>query len=273
MRYHPNVADHIPVSREIYSQLTLASVHTAFQKEIWEIAAEAIEEWTCRHDPDALAMSTDKGYQWKKLFLPEGTLLRTVYKGKNHHCLVEDDHLLYEGKPVSPSRFVNVVGGIRRNAWTSIWVRFPNTCAWQLADTLRTRVRPRRERRARAAAKPTPTPSAPPASPATAQQGPGGSAAVKQQQPLRTVCADTPEACANVAPPVAPAVLRQWRFKGRARRTAGLVPASRYCSIEDVADALRRAESLQELASSNRQETTERLFVAWFSSDGFARSL
>jgi hypothetical protein len=234
MRYHPNVADHIPVSREIYSQLNLASVHTAFQKETWEIAAEAIEEWTCRHDPDALAMSNDKGYQWKQLFLPDGTLLRTVYKGKNHHCLVEEDHLLYEGKSVSPSRFVNAVGGIRRNAWTSIWVRFPNTCAWQLADTLRTRVRPRHERRERATAKPAPAPMP------------------------RAPLAD---------PPPAPAVQRKLRFKGRTHRTAVAKFESKPFSIQDVSDALRRAEAQGRLASPNQNTKSERLFVAWFGCD------
>jgi hypothetical protein len=41
------------------------------------------------------------GYQWKHLFLPNGTLLRTIFDGKNFHCLMEDDHIRYNG--VSPS--------------------------------------------------------------------------------------------------------------------------------------------------------------------------
>jgi len=55
------------------------------------------------------------GYQWKKLFLPDGTVLRTIYKGKNYHCIVENDGLRYDGKETSPNQFVNPFGGVRRN--------------------------------------------------------------------------------------------------------------------------------------------------------------
>jgi hypothetical protein len=112
-------------------------------KELWEVAVEAIDEWTRRHHPNGFTQVTHVGYQWKHLFLPPGTLLRTIFRGKNYHCLVEAEHLLYEGKPVSPNVFVNAVGGIRRNAWRSIWVLYPNTTDWKLADTLRTRTRSR----------------------------------------------------------------------------------------------------------------------------------
>ena len=123
-------------------------------KELWEVAVEAIDEWTRRHHPDGFTQVTHVGYQWKHLFLPPGTLLRTIFRGKNYHCLVEAEHLLYEGKPVSPNVFVNAVGGIRRNAWRSIWVLYPNTTEWKLADTLRTRTRsrPTRARKPRGAA-------------------------------------------------------------------------------------------------------------------------
>jgi hypothetical protein len=77
------------------------------------------------------------GYQWKSLFLPNGTLLRTVFNGKNFHCLVEDDRIHFNGQSVSPSGFANAVGGMRRNAWKVIWVLFPNTSEWKLAGTLR----------------------------------------------------------------------------------------------------------------------------------------
>lgn len=82
-------------------------------------------------------MPSHAGIQWKKLFLPNGTVLRTVFRGKNHHCRVEEDRLLHEGKPTSPNGFANLVGGIRRNAWKVIWILFPQAQNWQLADDLR----------------------------------------------------------------------------------------------------------------------------------------
>ena len=146
-RQHPNPRMNIPISLEVWQRLTGASFDTDYAKEDWEIAAEAIDDWMRRHKPDALAMQVAKGYQWKSLFLPTGTLLRTVFGGKNYHCLVEGDQILYNGKAVSPSGFVNAVGGIRRNAWRSIWILFPDSKDWKLADTLRTRARPRRARK------------------------------------------------------------------------------------------------------------------------------
>jgi hypothetical protein len=127
----------LPISIEIYQQLLGASARGGFQKEAWEIGAAAIRDWMVRNDPDSFAMPATSGYQWKRLFLPNGTLLRTVFNGKNYHCLVEDDHIRYNGQSVSPSGFANAVGGVRRNAWKVIWILFPNCSEWKLAGTLR----------------------------------------------------------------------------------------------------------------------------------------
>jgi hypothetical protein len=62
----------IPISLKVFHQLIGAAQKTGYQKEDWEIAAEAIDEWMQRHDPDTLAMPAATGYQWKKLF-PNGS--------------------------------------------------------------------------------------------------------------------------------------------------------------------------------------------------------
>ena len=145
-RQHPDPRMSIPISLDVWNKLISASVDSGYEKEDWEVAAEAIYQWTRKNNPNAIPMPAAAGYQWKRLFLPAGTLLRTIFGGKNHHCTVERDQILYNGKPVSPGGFVNAVGGIRRNAWRSIWILFPNSKDWKLADTLRTRVRPLRAR-------------------------------------------------------------------------------------------------------------------------------
>lgn len=155
-RQHPNHRMDIPVSLEIWKQLVGASTDTGFAKEDWEIAEEAINEWMRRHNPDSISMPLVHGYQWKSVFLPDGTLLRTVFGGKNHHCLVEGDRILYNGQAISPSGFVNAVGGIRRNAWQCTWILFPDSKEWKLAGTLRSRERPRRTRKSAHAIEPTP---------------------------------------------------------------------------------------------------------------------
>jgi hypothetical protein len=117
----------------------------------WEIVEQAVEEWMRRHAQDHCGEPEFAGYQWKGLFLPHGTVLRTVFKGKNHHCRVECDQIVYNGKAHSPSGFVNAVGGVRRNAWNSVWLLFPDAKHWQLADALRAPKRPAAPRRARPA--------------------------------------------------------------------------------------------------------------------------
>jgi hypothetical protein len=140
---YPARQTELPISLDVYNQLQWASCSTGYQREDWEIAAEAVDEWVRRHDPNALAGSAHAGYQWKRLFLPDGTVLRTVLGGKSHHCLVEGDRIVYEKRAVSPSGFANAVGGIRRNAWKSIWILFPDSKDWKLADSLRPQQRQR----------------------------------------------------------------------------------------------------------------------------------
>jgi hypothetical protein len=156
---YPADQTHLPISLSVYNQLQWASCTTGYKKEDWEIATEAIDEWVRRHDPNALPGPAHAGYQWKRLFLPDGTVLRTVFGGKNHHCLVDGDHIIYEKRAVSPSGFANAVGGIRRNAWKSIWILFPDSKDWKLADSLRNRERPGRARRAPSTVQPEPPPA------------------------------------------------------------------------------------------------------------------
>lgn len=175
MRHHPAPTAEIPISLEVYHQLNRASLRTGGHKELWEIAAQAIDEWVRRHDPDGVPMPTAHGYQWKNQFLPDGTLLRTIFGGKNYHCLVEGDHIIFNGQAVSPSGFVNAVGGERRNAWRCTWILFPDSKDWQLADSLRTRTRPRRVRAQKADTNPPPPPepiAGPSPDPVLPQAGP-----------------------------------------------------------------------------------------------------
>lgn len=216
MRYHPGPYAQVPVSDEIYKQLRNASCNTFFQKEDWEIAEEAIDEWTRRHDPDAVSVGAYSGYQWKQLFLPSGTVLRTVFGGKNHHCMVEGDRILYQEKPVSPSVFVNAVGGIRRNAWRCTWILFPDTKHWALADTLR----PRDRKRPRAA---------PPAVPAREAVAPAASTLAVTTPAASTPAADTPAAS---TPASASAQ------GGTVPRATGM-PERRACGQHPIAASLR----------------------------------
>jgi hypothetical protein len=228
-RYHPAPASTIPISLQVQQNLSLASCQSGYQKEDWEIVADAVDEWLRRHNPAALDTPLTSGYQWKRLFLPDGTLLRTVFNGKNHHCLVEGDGIVYDNKPVTPSGFVNALGGIRRNSWKSIWILFPNTTEWKLADALRPRAGPSRVRKLAAAATPEPAPAAPPSMP----QAPSAEPKSTQQ----TGPAVTAEPKLNGAQ-------RSWQPRSGTRRSA---PAH-------SSDTLHNAEGHDQLALLLRQQ-------------------
>jgi hypothetical protein len=140
-KHHPHPAMELPISMEIHQQLNLYACKSGFELEDWEVGAIALRDWLARHAPDTFRMPVTAGYQWKRLFLPHGTLLRTIFKGKNYHCMVDQDQLLHDGVATSPSTFVNAVGGVNRNAWNVVWIMFPQTQSWKLAADLRVRDR------------------------------------------------------------------------------------------------------------------------------------
>jgi hypothetical protein len=77
------------------------------------------------------------GYQWKDLFLPDGTNLRMRYRGTWHYAAVEGDRLIYAGEPVSPRDWGLLVTGTVRNAWRDIWIRRSINDAWTRAAAWR----------------------------------------------------------------------------------------------------------------------------------------
>jgi len=143
--YHPDPGASMPISRQL--GLRLGSAALDANKMEWEIIEQAFDEWMRKHLPGSYGEPQFAGYQWKSLFLPADTVLRTVFNGKQHHCRVVGDKVIHDDKAVSPSGFVAAVGGIRRNAWKSIWVLLPDATCWQRADAMRLRRRPAPARR------------------------------------------------------------------------------------------------------------------------------
>jgi hypothetical protein len=79
------------------------------------------------------------GYQWKNVFLPDGTNLRTSYRHGTEFAKVIGDVILSDdGETLTPSLFANrhTEG---RNAWRFIWLRFPGENHWTRAIDCRAR--------------------------------------------------------------------------------------------------------------------------------------
>ncbi|UGQ47088.1 hypothetical protein [Massilia endophytica] len=83
------------------------------------------------------AAPSELGYQWKELFLPEGTRLRASFGGQPYFAAVEGIEIKYGEQAISPSRFANLQGCGNRNAWKAIWLRLPGRDEWLLADVYR----------------------------------------------------------------------------------------------------------------------------------------
>ncbi|MEO7577680.1 MAG: hypothetical protein ABIT83_08695, partial [Massilia sp.] len=108
-------------------------------RSVADVADEAARDWLAdmaRTSP-AAAVEAARGYQWKSLFLPDGTLLRAQYHGEFYYAQVRGDHIEYHGRQYSPRQFVMHLMGSVRNAWRELWILSPGDALWHLADTRR----------------------------------------------------------------------------------------------------------------------------------------
>jgi hypothetical protein len=143
----------IPIPIPVFNQLCDHLDRGGRKQELSEVAGMAIREWlqSADHAPVDVSLILS-GYQWKDLFLPSGTVLRTVFKGHHYQATVQENVILFDGRHVSPSEFVNTMGGSSRNAWRALWLLFPNEKIWRLAAACRDSLdqtcrRPRRPRK------------------------------------------------------------------------------------------------------------------------------
>jgi hypothetical protein len=126
-----------------------------------EVASQAIRAWLAGQaapsdagpfnpDPnDAGGASTAtvarasgaRGYQWKELFLPEGTDVRMSYKAEVYQARVTGDAIMYQGLGVSPRQLTIAIAGDGRNAWRDLSLRLPGEKHFRPACLLRRNLR------------------------------------------------------------------------------------------------------------------------------------
>ncbi|MYN18163.1 hypothetical protein GTP81_15525 [Rugamonas sp. FT107W] len=108
-------------------------------QDLSEAMAQAIECWLsdpARFEPGA-DLSGIHGYQWKSLFLPEGTVLKSWSYGENNYARVEGDQIIHNGRAVSPNEFAQSFARSTRNAWRDLSVRRPGDQTYKSAYRLR----------------------------------------------------------------------------------------------------------------------------------------
>jgi hypothetical protein len=102
-----------------------------------ELAATAIEEWLARADGTGAPRTRLHGYQWKTVFLPDGTQLRAWNRSGYAYAEVIGDVIVHEGDAVSPHEFICRCKGISRSAWAEVALLFPGEDHWKRADAHR----------------------------------------------------------------------------------------------------------------------------------------
>ncbi|MQA23608.1 hypothetical protein GEV01_29205 [Rugamonas sp. FT103W] len=133
-------------------------------QDISEAMTQALKCWL---DPTRLAPGADPeglhGYQWKTLFLPEGTILKSWSYGENNYARVEGDQIIHNGRAVSPNQFAQSFARSTRNAWQDLFIRRPGDKTFKLACRLRDEL-------IAASKTPVPAPAAIPPLPAASAQ-------------------------------------------------------------------------------------------------------
>ncbi|MES2130585.1 MAG: hypothetical protein V4463_25210 [Pseudomonadota bacterium] len=118
----------VQAHRRTYSNLTMQ-----------EVFIQALEDWMAhtRAAAHAVTDASRNGYQWKCLFLPDGSHLR-ARSGKSGLCAeVKGNRIIFQGLPMSPHQFTRAECGPGRNAWSTLMVRLAGQDRWHTACSLR----------------------------------------------------------------------------------------------------------------------------------------
>jgi hypothetical protein len=95
----------IPMSlpRDVFVALCEHSGEGFYGLETKKILCDLIQNWIKGTKLPGQAKVSMRGYQWKRLFLPEGTKLRVSYRGVTRYAQVEGELIIHDGVAVSPS--------------------------------------------------------------------------------------------------------------------------------------------------------------------------
>ncbi|QJD91620.1 hypothetical protein HH213_16925 [Duganella dendranthematis] len=108
-------------------------------QDLSEVVTSAIELWL--REQSKLAAGNDpasvRGYQWKTLFLPDGTELRSWSYGEYNYARVVGDEIIHKGRSVSPNQFAQAFARSFRNAWMDLYIKRPEDKQFKNAGRLR----------------------------------------------------------------------------------------------------------------------------------------
>jgi hypothetical protein len=140
MAYEAKQPVYLPVADFVQLEFYLMDVRPGIKPDAF--VAELVSRWlavemerqSLRERGNAI-----RGFQWKNVFLPDGTGLRTSYRNTVEFAKVAGDRIVGDdGTTLTPSQFANR-DAKGRNAWRFVWLRFPGNDYWIRADNCRMR--------------------------------------------------------------------------------------------------------------------------------------
>ena len=127
-----NEAFAVYLKPNIYIDLVMQLRNAGDNRNPEDIIPAAVRHWL-----GANRSITQRGYQWKELFLPHGTELRAHVRWMYHYATVEGDRIMADGESVTPRSWLLKLSGAVHNPWRDIWIkRFAGDC-WSRADVWR----------------------------------------------------------------------------------------------------------------------------------------
>ena len=140
MEYEAKQAIYLPTAD--YLRLEFHLMDTRPGVKLDALVTELVKRWLAI-ETERLALRKSgqalRGFQWKNVFLPEGTSLRTRYRETIEFAKVVGGQIASDdGALLTPSLFANRHAK-GRNAWRFIWLRFPGDDYWIRAGNCRVR--------------------------------------------------------------------------------------------------------------------------------------
>jgi hypothetical protein len=126
----------VQISSALFLELANYLLEFGDERDPAEVVEAALASWLCIARGEAQE-SRVRGFQWKRLFLPEGTEVKMSYRGCHAFANVVGDSLMYQGHPTTPNQFAAEVAGTARNAWEVLWLRLPGQRYWKNARFVR----------------------------------------------------------------------------------------------------------------------------------------
>ena len=137
MEYEAKQAIYIPVIDYLNLEFFLMDTRPGVKP--GPFVVELVKRWLATETARLALRSgqATRGFQWKNVFLPEGTTLRTSHCDVVEFAKVVGDRIVSEDDmSLTPSTFANRHAK-GRNAWRFVWLRLPGNDHWVRAANYR----------------------------------------------------------------------------------------------------------------------------------------